>query len=195
MTVASTAAIDPVRRRRWAAGFLAVLAAYAAVGVFDVRSASRRLEQARADLDETREKLAEIREASARPKVASLQAEQPAEITNRIDHARRSAGLPESAMIRVLPGSPQRIGRSDFELRATEIELASATLPKLVRFIEALSDEETGSKVRDVRIGLPESMRRRTGNGTPDRQKAQGEVERWKTEMTLTQMIFSPTSR
>ncbi len=171
------------RQRVLIASAVLVLALYAVFAVFDAKSASARLEQAHADLAEFTEKLAEIERLKRAPRVAALQLESPAEITNRIASAREAAGLPQSSLLREQPLDPQRIQRSDFELRSTTIELAPATLPQILQFCDALRDEETGSVVRDITLTEPQ-------NGSDG-----GAQEKWATELILTQMIFSPKSR
>jgi hypothetical protein len=125
----------------------------------------------------------EIKQFQHAPKVAALQLESPAEITNRIDDAMQAAGLSESSLMKEDPSDPQRIQRTDFEIRSTVIDLAPSTLPEILRFCEALRDPETGTMVRDISLSTPRS------------EEDSEEEERWETQLVLTQMIFSPTSR
>lgn len=162
---------------------LALLGVYAILGVVDANSAQQRLDAVREDLGEVREKLRDIERWQQAPKVAALKLESPSEIANRVAEARKSAGLSQSALLREEPTDPQRIPRTDFEIRTTTIELAPTPLPILLRFCEALQDEETGSMVRDIRLSTPNNSAGRAGK------------EAWGAELTLTQIIFSPTSR
>jgi hypothetical protein len=162
---------------------LGVLAVYAVFAVGDARSADRRLSQARADLAEITQKLADIERLRMAPKVAALKGESPAEIANRISAAREMAGLPLASLMKEQPREPVRIDRSDFELRATDIELSAATLPQIVTFCDALRDPQTGTVVRDLTLTQP-----RDG-------AVGGNQEKWAGQLVLTQMIFSPTSR
>lgn len=175
--------VAPERRRLLVAIAIGVLGLYSVFEIADSRSAARRLSLARADLDEVKVKLAEIDRLKTAPRVAALSIESPAEITNRISAARQKAGLPQSSLIREQPQAPQRIGRTDFELRLTTIQLAPSTLPQILAFCESLRDQQTGSLVRDLRI-------------TPSQNGAgPAGQETWEAEMILTQMIFSPKSR
>ena len=81
------------------------------------------------------------------------------------------------------PLDPIRIDRSDFEIRATDIELSAATLPQIVAFCDALRDPDTGTTVRDITLTEP-----RGGANS-------GKQEKWVAQLVLTQMIFSPKSR
>ena len=161
---------------------LVILAIYALISVMGAASAAQRLSQARDDLRDVSQKLNEIKQLQSAPKVAALQLESPAEIANRIAKALQAAGLSESTLMKEEPSDPQRVQRTDFEIRATSIELAPATLPQILRFCEALRDPETGTVVRDIVLNAP----RNEGSG--------GKEETWESQMVLTQMIFSPKS-
>ncbi|MGB7324936.1 MAG: hypothetical protein WBD31_08685, partial [Rubripirellula sp.] len=93
-----------------------------------------------------------------------------------------------AALLREQPTDPQRIGRSDFEMRMTTIGLAPSTMVQILKFCDALRDEKSGTMVRDLRLSVPRSPE----NGN---QANSGDVEKWDAEMTLTQMIFSPKSK
>ena len=171
------------RQRILIAAALAILSVYALLAILGTREAQGRLSAARVDLAEVRAKLSEMERLMQAPKVAALQLESPAEISNRVAAARQAAGLPQSSLLREEPLDPQRIQRSDFELRSTTIDLAPATLPQILKFCDRLRDEETGSIVRDLRLNVPQ-------NGSSG-----GGREKWEAGLTLTQMIFSPKSR
>ncbi|TWU58428.1 hypothetical protein Poly51_12060 [Rubripirellula tenax] len=172
---------DESARRRWLFGIVVgILGIYSMLAVLDAGAAGDRLRGAQADLDEMTTKIAQIDRLKDAPRVAALSLESPSEITNRISDAREAAGLPQSSLMREQPTDPQRIGRSDFELRVTTIQLAPSTLPQILKFCEALRDEQTGTLVRDLRLSLPQNSASR------------GNQEVWEAEMALTQMIFSP---
>ena len=162
---------------------LGILAIYAGLSVRAANSAADRLAQAKGDLAEIAGKLSEMERLKRAPKVAALQLESPAEIANRIASARQAAGLPQSALMKEQPLDPVRIDRSDFELRATSIDLAASTLPKIMAFCDALRDDETGTVVRDITLLEPQTV---AGGGSE---------EKWVAQLVLTQMIFSPKSR
>lgn len=174
---------ETTRQRGLVALALVILGVYALLSVNDALAAAGRLSQARGDLLEVSQKLAEMERLQMAPKVAALQLESPAEITNRVSAARESAGLPQSSLMKEQPLDPVRIDRSDFELRATMIDLSAATLPQIIAFCDALRDEDTGTIVRDITLNEP----RNSADG--------GKQEKWVAQLVLTQMIFSPKSR
>ncbi|MEM1068730.1 MAG: hypothetical protein AAGI63_07530 [Planctomycetota bacterium] len=171
------------RRRILYVIVIALMAVYAAISILDAGAAQQRLVDTKSDLDEIRAKLKDIERWQQAPKVAALRLESPSEIANRVAQSRSSAGIAQSSLLREEPTDPQRIPRTDFEIRTTTIELASTPLPTLLAFCEALQDEETGSLVRDIRLTAPRNS------------VSQGGQEAWEVELTLTQIIFSPTSR
>ncbi|MGB0595476.1 MAG: hypothetical protein ACPGLY_02105 [Rubripirellula sp.] len=162
---------------------LGLMVVYAALGVFSARSAEQRLVAAEDDLREVRDKLDDIRRWQQAPKVAALRLESPSEIAIRVAAARKTAGIAQSALIREEPTDPQRIPRTDYEIRVTTIELAATPLPTLLEFCDALQDQEAGTLVRDLRLTAPKNSAIRAGQ------------ESWEAELALTQIIFSPTSR
>lgn len=156
-----------------------LLGIYAATSITDTWSAADRLELDRQDLAELKQKLGEIEQVSDAPRIAALEIESPDEIVNRINAALDKAGVPSKLLANQTPLQAQRIGQSDFKLRRVDITLNAATTQQIVAFCDALKDESTGSVVRDLQLSEP---RRR------------GQVETWNSQMTLTQVIFSPKS-
>ncbi len=179
-------------RQRWLIVIaLGVLAVYAILNVRDARSAYWRLQQARGDLTEIQQKLGQIEQLRRAPRVAALDLETPDEIVNRVAAALESAGLPQSALSDQTSSEPQRVQRSDFKLRSITIKLQPATLPQIVRFCDALRDEDTGTTVRDLTLTEPTGRANAASRPTGGSYAGQ---EKWEAELTLTQMIFSPTS-
>ena len=171
------------RRRLLIAIAILVLAAYAVFGIWDVAAANQRLTAAEEDFAEVKAKLSQMEQWKDAPRVAALEIESPSQITNRISAARQAAGLPQSSLMREQPSAPQRIGRTDFELRSTTIELSASTLTQILKFCDSLRDEQSGTLVRDLRLSTPQG-----GAGS-------GSGELWGAEMTLTQTIFSPKAK
>ena len=156
-----------------------LLGLYAVSSISSALRAANRLEADRQDLRELQAMLDEIRQVADAPRVAALEMEAPDQILNRIDAALKSSGLSPNLLANQTPLEPQRIGRSDFELRRVEIELDAATIEQVAAFCDALRDESTGSIVRDLQLFDPQRNGRR---------------ETWNSQMTLTQVIFSPKS-
>ena len=170
------------RERVWIGIALGILGLYALISFRGTQSQMASLERAREELGETQSKIEEIHNLQSAPKIAALTFEAPAEIVNRIALARKAAGLPQSSLISQQPQSPQRIGRSDFQERVTVIKLAPTSMEKIIRFCEALQDDQTGTVIRDLKLSSPKAGQDKVG------------MEEWEAELILTQMIFSPTS-
>lgn len=156
-----------------------LLGLYAASCVTSAWSAASRLDHDRQDLRELRHQLTEIERVSQAPRVAALEMEAVNQIVIRIDDALLKAGLVDTVLANQTTFEPQRIGQSDFTLRRVEIKLNAATIQQIVAFCDALKDESAGSVVRDLMLYDPEKS---------------GSRETWNSQMTLTQVIFSPKS-
>lgn len=174
---------SPKRKRRLITIALVFMGMYAVSGVMGTKAKQKRLDQSFQDLDSIRTMLNDIKQLKSAPKVAAFRLDSPSEITNRISAARTAADLPESTLLREEPTSPQRINRSDFELRSTTIDLAPASLTQIIAFCENLRDENSGTLVRDLTLTEPRTGTQQTG------------PESWKATLVLTQMFFSPKSR
>ncbi|MCO8121760.1 hypothetical protein NHH03_08430 [Stieleria sp. TO1_6] len=156
-----------------------MLGLYALASVRGVWSAADRLQLDRQDLAELRQKLGEIRRVADAPAVVALDLEPADSIVNRIDAALQKADLPPQMLANQTPMQPQRMGQSDFMLRKVDIKLNATSVAKIVAFCDALKDETTGSVVRDLQLYDPQRS---------------GGQETWKSQLTLTQVIFSPKS-
>ncbi|MEM6468515.1 MAG: hypothetical protein AAF802_03020 [Planctomycetota bacterium] len=168
-----------VTRRILIGGFVVALLTYAGMAIASSFRATRRLHQEQSEFGELSQKLGEIRRWASAPRVAALDVESPDQILNRISMALEESGLDANTLSNQTPSEPQRLGQSDFQLRKVDITLRRATIAQIVRFCEALRDESTGSVVRDLQCYDPET---------------QGGRETWLSQMTLTQVIFSPKS-
>lgn len=166
--------------KRIAAGLaIIVLALFAASSVMKTWSAEKRLQLDRQDLQELQRLLDEMEQVAAAPRVAALELEAPNQILDRINAALTQNNLSPDLLANETPSEPQRIGQSDFKLRRVEIQLNAASIEQIAAFCDALKDESTGSVVRDLQLYDP----RQTGSR-----------ETWNSQMTLTQVIFSPKS-
>lgn len=155
------------------------LAVSAGYGFSAMRAAARQVNEAEADLAGCRRMIAEIERMREQPRIASLEVEPPSRIAEQVSAAVDAGGLPPESLIRVEPQAPVRVGRSQYQVRATTVELEDATLEQIVRLAHHLSDAQEGLTVRDLVLSEP-----RTSDPSQ---------ERWRAEVTLTQMIFSPT--
>jgi hypothetical protein len=123
----------------------------------------------------------EIERLNNAPRIASLEMESPDEISQRITSALKRLKSSATSLQSVDPQPPRRIAKSEYQIRATEVELGQVKLSDLARFITALTKDGQGLEVRD--IVLSET---RTASKTS---------ETWTARLTLTQVIYSPTRR
>lgn len=115
------------------------------------------------------------------PKRASQEASSATDLTRRIEEASQRARLPTENLVRIEPQPAQRVGETSYKAQPTRIELREATLRQLVPFLLALSDEESGLQVTDLRLVEPRQTATLATFG-----------ETWNVEVTLTQLVFSP---
>ncbi len=123
----------------------------------------------------------DIAEFRTAPRIASLDVEPPDRIAARVTSAASDSQLSPISIVSVDPQTPVRLGRTDYQIRATQIALQNASLKHIASFVNGLEDASSGMVVRDLSLS---------------RSNSQGEdgSELWNVRLTLTQMIFSPIS-
>ncbi len=115
------------------------------------------------------------------PRIASLEFEPPDRIAARVTKAAGDSQVSPASIVSVDPQAAVRIGRTEYQQRATQIALQNASLEKIAGFVTGLEELSEGMAVRDL------SLNRSPSEGD------NGE-ELWNVRLTLTQMIFSPIS-
>ncbi|QDT08817.1 hypothetical protein [Planctomycetes bacterium K23_9] len=143
-------------------------------------SAVRADQKAQTDLSRVEELAKNMAAAKARPRLAALEVEPPDRISRRVNEALEAAEISPESLLSIDPQPVSRIGRSDYQNRATQIVLQEVTLKQLVEFTRSLRDEADGMDTRDL------SLTPRTSNSVNE--------EFWDVRLTLTQRIFSPIS-
>ena len=123
----------------------------------------------------------EIEGFRSAPRIASLEVEPPDRIAARVTSAAADSNLAPNSIVSVDPQTAIRVGRTDYQIRATQIALQNASLKQVADFAMGLEEPSSGMVVRDVSL---------------NRSISQGEegVELWNVRLTLTQMIFFPIS-
>ncbi len=146
-----------------------------------MRSTTDGVRRADAELKTCHRLVSEIINLQVRPGFAAVEQEPPSAMANRVQQAVRLARLPTGAVVRVAPQPTTRLGNTSYQVAATTLELRNVTLEQVTTFSQHLIDEDHGLTVRDLRLyasGVP--------NSGP---------ETWSADLTLTQLIFSPTTR
>ncbi len=164
---------------------IASIAALIIAGIWsfvEYRASAEQVELASADLAECQRLSADIKQMKSLPTFAALEADSPRRTAERIESAVDQAALPETALVRIQPQSPYRIGNSTYRIWPTRLELKQVTLAQITAFAHALSHADEGLAVRDLRVWYP------------GREDDKG-PEIWSAEITLTQLAFSPKTR
>ncbi len=175
----NTLANSPQSKRLIAAAVILVLAVFAWFSFNDARQLQNQLQREGQDLSEMTSKLSEIQQLANAPKVAGFDLESSDRIINRINGALEQAGLNGDMLSNQSPSPPVRQGQSDFTIRTFEIKLKPCTVRQIASFCEALKDPSSGMVVRDLRLFDPQRVAGR---------------EIWTSQLTLTQLVYSPKS-
>jgi hypothetical protein len=150
--------------------------------IFQLRAAHRQLNITRGATGECRSIGRSIGEIAARPEVAALVAESPQELIRRIASSLDEAGIGRESLLAVTPAEVMRIVSTDYQQRLTEVELKGVSLPMLASFYDALGSGD-GLYLNDLLL-IP---------ALPPGTASEGQ-EVWDARLTLTQIIYSPTS-
>lgn len=146
-----------------------------------MRSSADAVRRADEELKTCRRLISEINDLQQRPGFAAVEQESPAAMANRVERAARESQLPAAAVVRVAPHPISRLANTDYQISATSLELQNVTLKQVAAFSQNLIDEDHGLTLRDLRLyaGSDPGVERET----------------WSADLTLTQLIFSPTNR
>ena len=166
-------------------GLLAVTVIVVLTCAGDLLSARHELEQSVSDLTQCRSYARNIRDLNQRPRLASTGPDLPEQTLRRVSQSMQNAGIAPSALVSVSPSEPIRIAGSQYQRRSTELTLRRITLSQLADLADLITVDEDGSVLRDV--VLTES--------TEPAENAGIKREEWDARLTLTQLIYSPTSQ
>ncbi|NND99086.1 MAG: hypothetical protein HKN47_17350 [Pirellulaceae bacterium] len=144
-------------------------------------ASSRQLDEMREDLADAHRMTADIQRLKYAPRIASLEMESPDEISKRVTSALRKLKSSTVRLQRVDPQQPIRIAKTEYQMRATDVELENIQLHEMAQFVSEIVESGQGLEVRDIVLSLPRVASKAT--------------ETWSARLTLTQVIFSPTRR
>lgn len=170
------------RKNVYIPAFVGLFLIGCAVATFTMmRSRADRFSRAEHSVARCQKLIDQIAKLKAAPRLAALEADSSTGLSERIESSRSAVGIPQASLVRIEHQPAVRLGRSQYRVTPTRIELTNITLNELVRMADALADESNGLTVRDLEFSR--------GN------RQQSPVERWDAEFTLTQLVFSPTTR
>jgi len=148
-------------------------------------AASHALQSSRSEIEECRNIADDIRRLRSQPRIASQQIESPQRMLQRISASIGVASIPPQALLSVSPTEPIRIGSTHYRQRATQLILDGVTLRMLAEFSSSLEKGGNGLYLRDLILTRSDS----------DGVNASKDEETWDARLTLTQLIYSPTSQ
>lgn len=164
---------------------LLLLASVLLVFVFAIQaylSARRNVGRTTAELREASRMLAEIHDLQTTPPTAAIHVDADELIIASISAALVAAEIPTDSLQSVSPEQPTRIAASNYQQRITRFELRSVKMLGIAHLAEYLERDSDGLLVRDLVLTPHENANASTVG------------ERWDARLTLTQLIYSPTS-
>jgi hypothetical protein len=141
-----------------------------------------RAQSAAADLAECHRLAAHIARLRAQPHQAGLTERSARELAQQIEQAAQQAGVAPADVIRINPRGARRISNSVYKQQSTDVAINSVTMKELITFLSALTSKSKGLQISSLRL-LAEAE-----------PALQADSEEWDAEVTLTFLIFSPTS-
>ncbi len=178
--------MQPRQREVWLIGGMALASlALAIVAAGELLSANRQFESTAADLQNCERMVGEMQTLKNRPRIASLDIESPQQTIDRVLAAQQLSTIATDSLVSVSPTAPMRLGNTDYQQRLTELVFSSVPLDKLASFTRAIDENEDGLLVSQLTL-----------TPTPNASiNASNPAETWGARLTLTQLIYSPTSR
>lgn len=146
-------------------------------------SADKRARTHKEDLVDCRSMAAQINRLRTVKQRALLKTKPADELNRKIASWAGLAEIQADRLVRIEPREPRRIGDTDYLEQVSELEIMQTELPKLIKLAQTAERSEDGLKVSAMRLSLPRSEVGREG------------IELWNVELTLTYLIYSPTSK
>ena len=144
-------------------------------------ASKQRLTDASLELNLSQQRIEKIQRFQTSPKIASLDEETSVGMQERAEKARVAVGIPSEKLTKIDPQPAIQLQGVEYKQRSTEIALKGVSMQELVQFGEYLEDPTDGITVRGLVL--------KASNLT-----TKSDLERWDVTLTLTQLIFSPTS-
>ena len=123
----------------------------------------------------------QIRALQTKPSLAQSHELEHQELTRRIESAAQQAGVPATSLVSIVPESAQRINRTPYKRKPTQVQMTNVTLQQLVGVLGPFAAEQAGPKLTRLMLAAPRGADELTGN-------------RWSADMTLTYLIYAPAS-
>lgn len=164
------------------ATLFAVLIVTVVVSATRLMSKSQALRDAAENLETCQTLAADIAKARQAPSRAVAKASSSMEITKQIEEAARSMNLPATTIVVIEPQAPRRIPESPYKLRVIQVDLKPLLLPEVIALLHHILQSDPTLVVSSLRL----SSSARTNDTAA--------VEAWTPEVTLTNLIYDPTT-
>lgn len=163
---------------------LAILAVAVVVSATRLMSKTQALRDASENLESCRKLASEISKARQTPSRAVAKASSSMEITKQIEEAARGMNLPATTIVVIEPQAPRRIADSPYKLRVIQVDLKPLLLPEVIALLHHILQRDPTLVVSSLRLSSPARSNDTTANA----------IEQWAPEITLTNLIYDPTT-
>lgn len=121
----------------------------------------------------------QIRSLRDQPTLAQSHELEHQELTRLIEAAAQQAQVPAASLISIVPESAQRINRTPYKRKPTQIQMTNVTLSQLVAVLSPFASQQAGPKLTRLSLSALRDS---------------SVTDRWSAQMTLTYLIYAPAS-
>jgi hypothetical protein len=142
--------------------------------------AGQRLAKAGQDLAACQLLAARIERIGRQADVAGWEDLQSSELARQVEQACRQASIPSSAIVRIWPEAPQRVGESVYRQQDTRITLKNVTTRQAAAFLYALTEGQSGLWAKSLQLRA---------------QHEQEALDKWTAEAVVSYLVYSPPTK
>ena len=157
----------------------------AGVAFIDLQAAKRNYLASYEDLKHGRILAAEIKNLRSNRQLAKLNLDSPQVLIDEIAGSLEAAGIDASRLLSVSPDTPNRVGKTEYQRRQTQVLLEGISLRELVAFTSTVESESDATYLEEITVLPAEVAYGRTSGSN---------AELWDFRLILTQLIYSPKS-
>lgn len=119
----------------------------------------------------------QIEQLRPRQHVAEAHLLETIEIHQRIEAAAEAAGLQSTALDRIHPEGPRRVGDSNYLEAPVRLRITRVEMRQIITLLHRLADDGSGLLVRQVRLSAP---------------RGEEPANVWNVEITLAYLLYQP---
>ena len=156
------------------AGLLLIAAAWSYSLLHDKRESAL---AAKRNLEQCQQIASKIASLQTQPKLAADYERLSGETTSLIEQAAKAAGIEADKISRITPASPQRIEKTTYKEKSTQVLLKEITIQQLVEMAYRLLNNNSPLTPKSIRLIAP---------------KADDTGDIWNVELVISYLIYEP---